>query len=139
MKNLRGQTLWLQVNATCIDWQNGDPVYLAIFIDITDVTELREMQKRLTDQTIALKDALEAAEKANRAKSDFLRSFTYYVDESGTPLHPSVGRCNHESSCGYHYTPKEYFHDHHEGGVVDDEIFDAAPCDFLRRASVQCL
>lgn len=39
------------------------------------------------------------------------RSFTYYVDESGTPLHPSVGRCNHESSCGYHYTPKEYFHD----------------------------
>ena len=35
------------------------------------------------------------------------RSFTYYVDESGTPLHPSVGRCNHESSCGYHYTPKE--------------------------------
>ena len=42
------------------------------------------------------------------------RSFTYYVDESGTPLHPSVGRCNHESSCGYHYTPKEYFHDHPE-------------------------
>lgn len=25
------------------------------------------------------------------------RSFTYYVDESGTPLHPSVGRCNHEN------------------------------------------
>lgn len=24
------------------------------------------------------------------------RSFTYYVDESGTPLHTSVGRCNHE-------------------------------------------
>ena len=29
------------------------------------------------------------------------RSFAYYVDESGTPLHPSVGRCNHESGCGY--------------------------------------
>ncbi|WP_368229506.1 PG0870-related protein, partial [Bacteroides caccae] len=42
------------------------------------------------------------------------RSFTCYVDESGMPLHPSVGRCNHESSCGYHYTPKEYFHDHPE-------------------------
>ena len=42
------------------------------------------------------------------------RSFTYYVDESGMLLHPSVGRCNHESSCGYHYTPKEYFHDHPE-------------------------
>ena len=36
------------------------------------------------------------------------RSFTCYVDESGMPLHPSVGRCNHESSCGYHYTPWEY-------------------------------
>ena len=42
------------------------------------------------------------------------RSFAYYVDESGTPLHPSVGRCNHESGCGYHYTPKQYFHDHPE-------------------------
>ena len=40
------------------------------------------------------------------------RSFAYYVDESGTPLHPSVGRCNHESGCGYHYTPRQYFHDH---------------------------
>ena len=24
-------------------------------------------------------------------------------------LHPSVGRCNHESGCGYHYTPRQYF------------------------------
>ena len=22
-----------------------------------------------------------------------------------------VGRCDHENSCGYHYTPKDYFHD----------------------------
>ncbi len=35
-------------------------------------------------------------------------SFAYYVDDSGVPLHPSVGRCNHESSCGYHYTPKVF-------------------------------
>lgn len=41
-------------------------------------------------------------------------SFAYYVDGQDTPLHPSVGRCNHESSCGYHYTPKQYFHDHPE-------------------------
>ena len=40
------------------------------------------------------------------------RCFTLYVDESGEPLHESVGRCDHESSCGYHYTPKQYFSDH---------------------------
>ena len=40
------------------------------------------------------------------------RCFTLYIDETGTPLHETVGRCDHESSCGYHYTPKEYFHDH---------------------------
>ena len=40
------------------------------------------------------------------------RCFTYYVDESGLILSPKVGRCDHESSCGYHYTPREYFKDH---------------------------
>ena len=38
-------------------------------------------------------------------------SFAYYVDENNNILDKSVGRCNHESSCGYHYTPKEFFHD----------------------------
>lgn len=40
------------------------------------------------------------------------RCFTLYVDEHGTPLHETVGRCDHESSCGYHYTPKEFYCDH---------------------------
>ena len=61
VKSRFGKTLWLQINATCVDRQNGCPVYLAIFIDITDVTELRKMQKRLTEQTEALKDALSVA------------------------------------------------------------------------------
>lgn len=39
-------------------------------------------------------------------------SFTYYVDEDNQPLDPTCGRCDHESSCGYHYTPGEYFQDH---------------------------
>jgi len=38
-------------------------------------------------------------------------SFTYYIDEAGNVLNRLVGRCNHESGCGYHYTPKEYFQD----------------------------
>ena len=37
--------------------------------------------------------------------------FTLYVDESGDSLHETVGRCNHESRCGYHYTPKQFFAD----------------------------
>lgn len=40
------------------------------------------------------------------------RCFTRYVDEEGKPLHETVGRCDHESSCGYHYTPKQFFADH---------------------------
>lgn len=39
------------------------------------------------------------------------RSFTYYVDDAGHILDKTVGRCDHESSCGYHYTPKQYFTD----------------------------
>ena len=52
------------------------------------------------------------------------RSFAYYVDEENTPLHSSVGRCNHESSCGYHYTPKQYFQDHPECRTSNDCSFD---------------
>ena len=52
------------------------------------------------------------------------RSFVYYVDEENIPLHPSVGRCNHESSCGYHYTPKQYFQDHPECRTSDASSFD---------------
>lgn len=39
------------------------------------------------------------------------KSFTYYVDEFDNVLNHIVGRCNHESGCGYHYTPKQYFMD----------------------------
>ena len=42
------------------------------------------------------------------------RCFTLYVDPDANPLHETVGRCDHESSCGYHRTPRQYFHDHPE-------------------------
>ena len=42
------------------------------------------------------------------------RCFTLYIDDNGHLLHPTVGRCDHESSCGYHLTPRQYFHDHPE-------------------------
>ena len=40
------------------------------------------------------------------------KSFTFYIDESGNKLADNVGRCDHSSACGYHYTPKQYFADH---------------------------
>jgi Domain of unknown function (DUF6371) len=40
------------------------------------------------------------------------KTFSLYIDtETGEHLHPTVGRCNRESNCGYHYTPKQYFQD----------------------------
>ena len=35
------------------------------------------------------------------------RSFARYIDTEGKiEFPPYVGRCNHEQSCGYHFTPK---------------------------------
>jgi hypothetical protein len=40
------------------------------------------------------------------------KTFSLYIDtETGEPIHPTVGRCNRESNCGHHYTPKQYFQD----------------------------
>ena len=39
-------------------------------------------------------------------------TFARYVDtETGRFIHSTVGRCNREDKCGYHYTPKQYFQD----------------------------
>ena len=38
--------------------------------------------------------------------------FTRYIDTStGLHLHPTVGICNRQNKCGYHYGPSEYFYD----------------------------
>lgn len=47
--------------------------------------------------------------------------FALYVDtETGQSLHPSVGRCNRDQKCGYHYTPAEYFKDNPDEKPKDD-------------------
>lgn len=40
------------------------------------------------------------------------RSFTLYIDAAGETISENVGRCDHESSCGYHLTPKQFFETH---------------------------
>jgi hypothetical protein len=38
------------------------------------------------------------------------KTFSRYIDiETREYIHPSVGRCNRENNCGYHYQPKQYF------------------------------
>lgn len=37
--------VWLQLNGDCIDSIDGDPLYLIVYIDITDLTRQRELQK----------------------------------------------------------------------------------------------
>lgn len=54
--------------------------------------------------------------------------FALYIDtETGFPLHSSVGRCNRDQKCGYHYTPAEYFKDNPDARAKDDWMPDYVP------------
>ncbi len=47
------------------------------------------------------------------------KKFTRYIDkETGRYIADTVGRCDRETSCGYHLKPKDYFADnpHFQGG-----------------------
>ncbi len=49
------------------------------------------------------------------------RCFVRYIDEQGTVHFPSsVGKCDHEQNCGYHYTPRAYFQDNPDALSNDD-------------------
>lgn len=48
------------------------------------------------------------------------KTFSRYINtDTGEQLHPNVGRCNRESNCGYHYTPKQYFQDNN---ITDQQL-----------------
>lgn len=52
------------------------------------------------------------------------RCLVRYVDDEGVITFPdNVGRCDREDSCGYHYTPKDYFHDNPEAWHDDISSF----------------
>jgi hypothetical protein len=62
------------------------------------------------------------------------REFVRYIDESGRYVADNVGRCNRESNCGYHYTPKQYFDVHcieQESGFVPRQIPQLKPTSYI--------
>jgi rubredoxin len=50
------------------------------------------------------------------------KTFSLYIDtKTGEHIAPIVGRCNRESNCGYHYTPKQYFEENNI--TVENKVF----------------
>lgn len=81
----RKKELWIQINGDCVDWLDGDPIYLLLYID---VTEMREMQQKLEEQTRQLRDALAGAQQASDAKRSFLSRMSH---EIRTPMNAIIG------------------------------------------------
>lgn len=88
MKDRYGRERWFQIHSTCVDSIADDPVYLSVFIDITDITELRKMQREIEERTEMLNAALEEAKRANTAKSDFLSRMSHDIR---TPMNAIFG------------------------------------------------
>lgn len=84
------------------------------------------------------------------------KSFVPYVcADSGAIVDLSCGRCNHQSSCGYHYKPSQYFKDNAWRGITPqqerrstsiikpivrtDKPLDTLPYRYVERYLGQCL
>lgn len=45
-RDREGNNAWLQVSGECMDWEDNNPVYLCVYIDISELLEQRELQKQ---------------------------------------------------------------------------------------------
>jgi len=51
------------------------------------------------------------------------QSFTLYLDgKTNEPIHSKVGKCNRESKCGYHYTPKQFYNDNPSSSIDNPSL-----------------
>ena len=75
-----GSCSWIKVSGMFSDQKVNDiPVIYATFIDVTEAVEQKELQQQLEKRSQELQAALQAAEVANREKSDFLSRMSHDI------------------------------------------------------------
>lgn len=93
--------------------------------------------------TTAYKFQLDKSSKKFHCPECTQKTFVRYVDsETGEYMPDEVGRCDRESKCAYHYTPKQYFTDKGEGYtptikkeiILQPEIIDFHPLDYVTQS-----
>lgn len=67
---------------------SGFPAIYTVFTDVTDITEQRALEEKLKERSDLLRGALDMAERANRAKSDFLSRMSHDIR---TPMNAITG------------------------------------------------
>lgn len=88
-----GGLSWIRVTGRFTDEVfHGIPVIYTVY---TDITHLKELQFKLEERSEMLRDALEMAERANRAKSDFLSRMSHDIR---TPMNAIIGMTDIASS-----------------------------------------
>lgn len=87
-KDKDGKERWFRIHSTCVDCIADDPIYLTVFIDVTDVTQLRELKQKLEERTELLNAALEEAKRFAAAKSSFLSRMSHDIR---TPMNAILG------------------------------------------------
>lgn len=104
-----GSFIWIKVVGTFTDeTYDGVPVLYVVYTDITDVIAQQELSKRLEERSKLLRIALDEAEQANNAKSDFLSRMSHDIR---TPLNAIIGMTEIADA---HLDDPERVHDCHK-------------------------